>query len=357
MANLDNLEEISKVDSLGLLRSIESLPDQLGQAWTEVSQISIPDDLLSIKNVVVSGMGGSALGGRIIDSLIMDRATTPIEISTEFGLPNYVGAESLVIVCSYSGNTEETLASAQEAIAKNAKIFAITTGGKLGELCKEKALASYIFNPIHNPSNQPRMGLGYSVGAVLALLAKGKYIHVGSQEETTIVEKLRQFISDSSVRVPTSRNEAKAIALALFNKEIVLVASEHLVGAAHAFKNQINENSKTFSVLFDLPELNHHLLEGLANPRTLKPILQFLFIKSQMYSPEVLKRYPIVAAVVEKNNIATSFFECRSETKIEQIFEVLALAEYVSFYLSILYGIDPTPIVWVDYLKKELSKT
>ena len=357
MANLDNLEEISKVDASGLLGSIESLPDQLAQAWEEVSQISIPEDLLSVKNVVVSGMGGSALGGRIIDSLIMDRATTPIEISTEFRLPNYVGPESLVIVCSYSGNTEETIASAQEAIAKNAKIFAITTGGKIADLCKEKSLPSYIFKPIHNPSNQPRMGLGYSVGSVLALLAKGEYINMSSEEETNVVEKVRKFVSEHSVRVPTSQNVAKALAAALFNKEIVLVASEHLLGAAHAFKNQLNENSKTFSVLFDLPELNHHLLEGLVNPKEVKPILQFLFLGSKIYSPEVLKRYPIVTAVVEKNNISTTSFECRSETKIEQIFEVLTLGEYVSFYLSILYGVDPTPIVWVDYLKKELSKT
>jgi len=180
MADLDDLEQISKLDASNLLGSIEALPDQLKQAWEEVFQTSMPEDLLNVKNVVVSGMGGSALGGRIIDSLILDRANTPIEISTEYRLPNYVGPDSLVIISSYSGNTEETLSSAHDAIKKNAKIFVVTTGGKIAQLAKEEGLPSYIFNPIHNPSNQPRMGIGYSIGAVLALLVKGKYIQMSS---------------------------------------------------------------------------------------------------------------------------------------------------------------------------------
>jgi glucose/mannose-6-phosphate isomerase len=148
---------------------------------------------------------------------------------------------------------------------------------------------------------------------------------------------------------------AKRLATLLLNKLIILVASEHLVGAAHAFKNQLNENSKTFSALFDLPELNHHLLEALANPKGAKPFLQFLFLNSSLYSPDIGKRYPVAMEVVEKNNVAANSFECFSQSKLEQIFELLTLGEYVSFYLAMLYGLDPTPIVWVDYFKKKLG--
>ena len=357
MANLDNLEEVSKLDKSNLLGSIEALPDQIQQAWDEVSQTTIPQGLLNVKNIVVSGMGGSALGGRVIDSLILDRATTPIEVSTEFRLPNYVGPDSLVVVSSYSGNTEETISSANEAINKGAKVFVITTGGKLAQLAKSDALPSYVINPIHNPSNQPRMGVGYSIAAVLALLVKGGYIQMAAGEEKRLVEASRKFVSAYSVRLPTSQNVAKNLAKVLVNKEIVLVASEHLLGVAHAFKNQLNENSKAFAVLFDLPELNHHLMEGLANPKAVKPILQFLFLNSKLYSPEICKRYPITAEVVQKNNVATTTISCSSDSKIEQIFEVLTLGEYVSFYLSLLYDTDPTPIVWVDFFKQALSKS
>jgi len=172
-----------------------------------------------------------------------------------------------------------------------------------------------------------------------------------------LVEATRKYISEHSARIPTSQNVAKNLATSLFNKQVILVASEHLLGAAHAFKNQLNENSKTFAALFDLPELNHHLLEGLANPKAAKTMLHFLFLDSKLYSPEVSKRYPLTAEVVEKNNVATSTFETVSNTKIEQIFELLTLGEYVSFYLSILYDTDPTPIVWVDYFKKKLSES
>jgi glucose/mannose-6-phosphate isomerase len=356
MANLDNLDEISKLDKSNLLGSIEALPDQLQQAWDEILATSLSEQLLSVKNVVISGMGGSALGGRVVDSLILDRAITPIEVSTEFRLPNYVGPETLVVISSYSGNTEETLLSAQDALKKNAKVFVITTGGKLAELVSSEGLPAYIFEPKHNPSNQPRMGVVYSIGAVLALLSKGKYLHFSLDELNESVQKTRRLVSEYSVRVPLLQNPAKNLANTLREKAIVLVASEHLLGTAHAFKNQLNENSKTFSVLFDIPELNHHLMEGLAHPRAVKPILHFVLFNSKLYSPEVQKRYPLTAEVIEKNDIAASTIELQSSSKLEQIFEVLVLGEYVSFYLSMLYDIDPAPIPWVDYFKKKLAK-
>ncbi|OGM01914.1 hypothetical protein A2115_00505 [Candidatus Woesebacteria bacterium GWA1_41_8] len=354
MANLDNLEEISKLDKSNLLGSIEALPKQLMQAWEEISSTAIPPELLNVKNVVVSGMGGSALPGRIVDSLILDRATTPIEVSTEYKLPNYVGPDSLVIVSSYSGGTEETISALYDALNKKAKIFVVSTGGKLSELAKAQSLPSYIFTPKFNPSNQPRMGLGYSIGAVLFLLGKGNYIHLGESEVESLIAIAEKFVSEYSVRTPISQNPAKALANTLKGKATVLVASEHLVGISHAFKNQLNENSKAFAVLFDIPELNHHLMEGLSNPKEIKPLLEFLFVFSRLYSQPVRKRYPLTAEVVEKNDISTKTIELLSESKLEQIFEMLILGEYVSFYLSCLYGIDPTPIPWVDYFKKAL---
>lgn len=356
MANLDNLEEISKLDKSNLLGSIEALPQQLKQVWEEIASTAIPDDLLNVQNIVVSGMGGSALPGRIVDSLTLDRATTPIEVSTEYKLPNYVGPDTLVLLSSYSGNTEETLSAAYDAIEKRAKVFIVTTGGKLSEMAKSQKVASYIFTPRHNPSNQPRMGLGYSIGALLFLLGKAKYLQLAKEEVENLILATKKFVDNYSVRVPTSLNAAKNLAVSFKDRAVVLVASEHLSGVAHAFKNQLNENAKVFSVLFDIPELNHHLMEGLSNPRNIKPILRFLFFGSNLYSPEVRKRYLLTAEVVEKNDVSTSTIEAFSATKMEQIFEVLVLGEYLSFYLSMLYDIDPTPIPWVDYFKEKLAK-
>src|SRR3990167_11114956 len=149
MANLDNLGEISKLDKSKLLGSIEALPEQLRQAWDDIFQTSIPDELLGVGNIVISGMGGSALGGRIVDSLILDRARTPIEVFTEFRLPNYVNQDTFVILASYSGNTEETLTAGTEALTRGASIFCLTTGGKLQKFMEENSLVGYIFDPKH----------------------------------------------------------------------------------------------------------------------------------------------------------------------------------------------------------------
>ena len=355
MTNLDSIEEIKKVDKGNILDSITALPDQMAQVWQEIKENGVPEACRTSKNVVVSGMGGSALGGRIVDSLITDRARTPIEIFTEFRLPNYVNRDTFVILCSYSGNTEETLTAAHEALNRGASLFCITTGGKLGKFMEDNRLDGYIINPIHNPSNQPRMGLGYSIIAVLAALAKCEFINLLDTEVHEAIETARKFSEDFSVNTPTSQNLAKIFAAKLKNKIPVLIASEHLVGVTHAFKNQLNENSKVFALLFDIPELNHHLMEGLRNPAEAKKFLHFVFFESDLYSKEIKLRYPITKEVVGKQEVATDVYKLNSNKKLNQIFEELTFGSYVNLYLALLYDIDPSPIPWVDYFKDMLK--
>lgn len=357
MQSLDSLKEIKKLDKGGVLSSIENLTGQIRQAWKEVKGGEVPASCSLAKNVIVSGMGGSALGGRIVDSLLADRARVPIEVFTEYNLPNYVKAETLVILCSYSGNTEETLSAGKEALNRGAMLYGITTGGKLKEFLKVNGVQGYIFDPRANPSNQPRMGLGYSIASVLAVLSKCEFINLLDSEIEDVITATTQFVTDYGVAKDETNNPAKSIARKLKGKIPIIVASEHLVGSAHTFKNQLNENAKTFSAIFDIPELNHHLMEGLKNPYEIKNILHFLFIESQHYSKRVKVRYPLTREVVEKNDIGTEIYRAQGLKKIIEIFEILILSSYVSFYLAMLYDLDPTPIPWVDYFKQELSKS
>lgn len=356
MIDLDDLEQISNLDKENVLGSIQRLGEQISQAWSEVNELKTPDSCSLAENVVIIGMGGSALGGRIVDSLVYDRVRVPIETLTEFVLPNYTDKNTLVIVSSYSGNTEETMSAASEALAKGAQIFGITTGGKLKVFLEENNLPGYIFTPSNNPSEQPRMALGYSVSSILALLSKCQFIHLTDDEINQAVSNLNSLSQEFDIRSPEEVNIAKKLAKKLKGKIPVLIASEHLVGAGHAVKNQFNETAKTFSTLFDLPELNHHLMEGLRNPAEAKQFLQFLFVESLLYSSEVQKRYPLTKEVVEKNEVGYSSYVLKSSKKLDQIFELLCLGSFLSFYLAMLYGIDPQPIPWVDYFKKELSK-
>ncbi|MBI3397255.1 bifunctional phosphoglucose/phosphomannose isomerase [Candidatus Woesebacteria bacterium] len=356
MNALDDIKKIKELDKSGVRLSIEALPLQIQQAWNEVKNLPVPAYCSIAKNVIVSGMGGSALGGRIIDSLILDRVRTPIEVSTDFKLPNYANSETLVILSSYSGNTEETLSSALDAQKKNCQIFGIATGGKLAEFLNQNKYPGYIFKPSNNPSNQPRMSLGYSVSAILSVLSMCGFVDISDEEISGVCDYLKKGTSELDPSVPESNNIAKTIATKLYKKIPVIVASEHLLGSAHAFKNQLNENAKTFSTLFDLPELNHHLMEGLRFPAFNTELLHFLFFESSLYNEAIKKRYPLTEEVVSKNFVAYDIYSCHSDTKLKQIFEVLLAGSYIGFYLAMLYGIDPAPIPWVDYFKEKLSK-
>lgn len=356
MINLDWEKKIKKLDKGKVLQSIKRLPEQIEQSWQEVKKLNLPQACYLAKNIVISGMGGSSLGGRIIDSLITDRVRVPVEVFTEYHLPNYVSSQTLVIVSSYSGNTEEALSMAREALKKNAKIFVITTGGKLAEFLRKENLAGYILKPRANPSKQPRMGLGYSIAACLSILARCEFLSIYDQDIQEAIETCQKFIKEFGVQESEEKNLPKRMAKNLYGGIPVLIASEHLVGSAHTFKNQLNESSKTFSVLFDIPELNHHLMEGLRNPAPAKKFLNFLFLESKLYSPQIRKRYAVTKDVVEKNEIPFRTYLSRSDKKLEQIFEILVFGSFVSFYLAMLYNIDPLPIPWVDYFKQKLDQ-
>ena len=336
--------------------TIRAYPLQIKQAWEEIKSIYIPEEYQNVENVILCGMGGSALGGRIIDALIQERLRVPFEIYTEYHVPNYVNEKTLVIASSYSGNTEETINATYEALNKGAKVFGAVTGGKLAEIFKENKIPSYVFNPKHNPSDQPRMGLGYACGIILSLLTKLKLIQVLEEEVEEAVNKMNELLTEYNENSPSHKNLAFSYAQKLKDKIPVFIASEHLVGAAYSNKNQINENSKTFALLFDIPELNHHLLEGLIHPAKIRHLIQFIFIKSDLYSERVLKRYPITQDVMEKNGFDVHVYSPSSEKKLTQVFETLIFGSMTSYYLARDYKLNIVEIPWVDYFKEKMSK-
>jgi len=356
MDNLDNVEEIAKLDKGNVYASIQAIIKQAEQAWNEVEAIPIPNSYHNFENIVLSGMGGSALGGRVLHSLFLPNLTIPFEITTNYSLPGYVSDRSLVILSSYSGNTAETISSFHEALNKGGCVFVITTGGKLASLAQENKLPAYLYNPHENPSQQPRMALGYSITALIALFVKLGLIQLNKTDFKVILSSMDRLMAGFEARCPEADNLAKRLAHRMKNKIPVLVASSHLLGIAHAFKNQINENSKTFALLFDIPELNHHLMEGLKYPSEARALYQFIFLESASYKAEILKRYQITQDVISKNSVSFEKYRLETTSKVEQVYEILLLGSFVSFYLAMLYGIDPSPIPWVDYFKKELDK-
>jgi glucose/mannose-6-phosphate isomerase len=337
----------TSLDSLGIGKSLAAFPEQCHQVIHEIALQHIPHQCYLVDNIVISGMGGSALGGRIVASLERQNLRIPVVVSTEYHLPNFVNRKSLVVISSYSGNTEETLASLGEARAREAQIYIITGGGKLAQIAEQFDLPAYIFNPVNNISGQPRMGLGYNVLALITLLSRCQLIQPFHD-----LNELPDFLTKKQQRTDSLISFAEK----LVGRIPVLISSEHLKGAVHSFKNQLNENAKTFADLFDLPEANHHLLEGLSRPRSNSDNLIFIFFKSRHYHPEVLRHYSLTLDIVKKQHIPCLEYETDGPSRLFEVMELLQATSYIAYYLSLLNGVDPGPIPWVDYFKDQLKK-
>lgn len=353
---LDQPGIYTQYDSLRIYDSIVGFKNQIEQTWLEVNQKPLPDHCNLAKNVVIAGMGGSALGGRIIRSLDQYILNVPMEVVTNYRLPAYIDKHSLVILSSYSGNTEETISCAHDALSRGAQVYCIATGGKLMEMAKMNKLSHFQIDAKFNPSNQPRMGLGYSVIAQFALLARCGFINFEQKDVEQIGHLLEKLYSHYRKELPTEKNAAKQIAEKLKNQVVIFFSANHLVGTAHAIKNMINENSKTFSTTFDLPELNHHLLEGLSFPKSFRDCAHFLLIASDQYPAVIRRRLEITKDILKKHGYQYTVIKPESAHPTLQVFETLYFGEYVSYYLGLLHRIDPGPIPSVDYLKKELAK-
>lgn len=353
---LDSREEIAAVDKHNMLGSIEQLGSQVQQIWEIAQGLTFDPSYSKVTSVVVAGMGGSALGTHVIQTVFKNEIKVPIVIVPDYTMPSFVNENTLVIASSYSGSTEETLAATEDAIRKGAKITGITSGGKLAELLKSHNLPVLVFEPKFNPSNQPRMGLGYSIFGQFALFAKMGLLAIGDTEYKAVLEAIARAHLISGVGVDQESNPAKLLAFDFTTHIPVITAAEHLEGVSHVFANQLNENAKTYSEFRVIPEMNHHLMEGLKFPINLDGDIIYFLAESDLYMPSNSLRTTLSQEVLEQNKIEYRTLKLTSKTKLEQAFELLTFGAYASFYLAMLHNIDPAPIPWVDWFKDQLKK-
>lgn len=354
--DLDNIEGIKRLDEQNILGSIETLPDQCLHAWESANKIEVPESYRSINKVVMCGMGGSGLGARVIESVYADQIKIPLVRVNDYNLPNFVDSDTLVICSSYSGETEETISNINQAIAKKAKVMAIGGGNSLIKIAQQNNFPYYQIDPKYNISNQPRMAIGYSIIGQVILCTKTGLIDFTHKDLSKVISVMKKIASKINVNVPTDQNEAKKIAMMMKDTMTFFVSAEHLVGGMHVVNNQANENAKHFTADFEIPELNHHLMEGMGHPSDKDAKLFGFFANSNLYSEKITKRFAITKEVCQKQNIKIHEVNINSESKISQIFELIQLGAYVGFYLSMLYNQNPSPIPWVDFFKKKLGQ-
>lgn len=337
---------MANLDPKHVLTSTEMLTDQCKQIWNDAKNLKIPSTYTDCQNIVICGMGGSAYAGYVISSLFKDELKVPLFSNNDYHLPAFVNENTLVLLSSYSGSTEEVLSCFQEANKENSKITGITGGGKLGDFFKEQNLTALTFEPKFNPSGQPRLGTGYMVFGVIALLVKLNYLQVTDEEISNAINDL----GDSQDAI---KARAKEIAQKIYGFMPIYIAAEFLNGNVHIIRNQTNETAKSFAAFSELPELNHHLMEGLKNPADKK--LFALFISSDLYSDKLKRRLELTKDVVGKNGIIFDEYKSTGSSKLSQMLNVLSFGGYLTLHLAFLYKEDPSLIPWVDYFKKQLG--
>jgi len=328
-------------------QSIQRLSIQVSESFKLGKKISPAINLRKTANIIVCGMGGSALGADLIGSLFADKIRVPLIINRNYELPFFANQNSLIVISSYSGNTEEALSCLNEALKKHFKIFIITSGGRLGRLAKQKKLPAVIFKPVDNPSFQPRLGTGYSLGIFWQLLKKIKALPTDDKQENEFIKALRLADKKYWLSWPLAQK--------IHNKTPIFVAAEFLSGNAHIIANQLNESAKIFASYYLLPELNHHLLEAVAAPLDLRKKWLFVFLKSNLYNKRNYQRFFLTQKIFKKLKINYLNFPLTGATKIAQAASVLVHGSYLSLFTSRLLKKNPLKIPLVDYLKKELK--
>ncbi|MBI4426123.1 MAG: hypothetical protein HY567_00955 [Candidatus Kerfeldbacteria bacterium] len=338
-----------------VLASLRSFAEQCRRGFAEARAVTFPASFRKIDQVVVVGMGGSALGSDVIRSVFFDQLRLPLTVVNGYALPRSVTSRTLVILSSYSGTTEEVLAAAASAHRHRARITGLTVGGPLGTWFRRHQLPWYRIDGGANPAGQPRLGLGYSIMGQLGLLAGLGLIRLPGRAVTSLAAYLERRAWDFDVARPKRTNPAKQLAVTLRTSLPIVVGAEHLSGSVHAMANQLNETAKTLAVPFQLPELNHHLLEGLRWPRAVRQATMVLF-RSDLYHRRVATRVRVTAELAERAGLRATVVPVHGMDRLTQAFDLLVFAGYVSLYLAVVHGVDPLAIPTVDELKRRLHR-
>lgn len=347
---IESFEAIKKADPGDMLTKIKDLPSQVRDAWKIVQGTTLPPAYGDVRNITVLGMGGSAIGGEFAGALLADELKVPLNVHRDYGIPGYVGRDSLVIVSSFSGNTEETLSGFDEAKKRGAKILAITTGGRLAAEAKALRLPLITFG-YHA---QPRAALGYSLTLVLGALGKlGFARDMGTEIDQALkdVAKLEERVHEGA-----RTNDAKKLAIELYGKIPVVFGAGAMGVMARRVKDQWNENAKNWAHYDVMSELNHNAVVGFPHPPLARDAQTVILLRSRRDNPRHQVRFEVTKELLDRSQIPHRDLQFDGDSLLSEILQMTYFTDYVSFYVALLNGADPSPVASIDYLKDRLAK-
>jgi glucose/mannose-6-phosphate isomerase len=350
--NLDDTAAFTRLDVNNMLAEIDGLPDQLGSAWELGYQLPLPE-WSDLQNIVICGLGGSAIGADLFAAYALDRCRIPIVVHRDYDLPAWAtGQRTLVIASSHSGNTEETLSSWAAAQARGCRCLAMTTGGRLAEAASSAGAPVWRF--VHG--GQPRAAVGYSFGLLLTALARLNLLPDAADHLHAAIPAMRAQQETLRAASPAVKNPAKRIAGQLVGRVATVIGSGLLAPVARRWKGQINELAKTWAQFDLLPEADHNTLAGVLNPEPALAHVMVLYLRSPGDHPRNRLRSDLTRQTMMIEGLNTDFVEARGDTPLAQQWTCLHYGDYVAYYLAMAYGVDPTPVEAIQGFKRALEE-
>jgi len=320
-----------------------------GKQWEQIQQVyDIPELNFTPENIVYAGMGGSALEAYILQS--WPGLSIPFEIVRGYDIPQYISDKTLFIASSYSGNTEETVEALHHAEEKSAKIVVMSSGGKLAEIAKEKA---YVFAQLPT-GYQPRHVVVYCYKALFTILEKAGMQVNEEPVFKKAVELVRNAVKQWQADVPTSSNPAKRLALELAGTSPVIYAGPKLFPAAYKWKISFNENAKNVAWCDAFPEFNHNEFIGWSSHPVDKPY-SIIQLQSSLEHPKIQKRFDASNRLLSGRWPEPHIIKVEGEDLLSQLLWSSALGDFVSIYVALLNGVNPTPVDLLEKLKAEIA--
>ncbi len=339
---LDDPKRIRATDPGGMYDRILDLGHQLREAWERTEEAALPR--VKVTDVTVLGMGGSAIGGDFAAALLAPELAVPMSVHRDYGCPNYVGKESLVIASSYSGNTEETLSGFAEARRRGAKLVAMTTGGSLAEEARSAGVPLVTFSY----QARPRAALGWSLGLILGVLSRIGLTRDLWPDIATALSELDRFAG--------APNIGKDLARKLYGRVVGMYGYGVMGVMARRWKGQWNENAKNWSFFDVMPELNHNAVIGFPHPDVAREALTIVLLRSSRDGARVALRFDVTAELLGRANIPVEQVTFRGSNALSEVLQAAYLGDHVSFYVALLNGADPSPVESIDYLKSRLAQ-
>ncbi len=351
MTNLD-LAHIKQYDPEDMLHLLSSFSEQCKRGWEigEALKLEGYDEWIP-NNIVIAGMGGSGIGGDLVKAVVGNQFPCPIIVHRGYTLPAFVTSQTLFVAVSYSGNTEETLLSVESAFAQGANILAVTSGGKLGAFADVHNLPCVII-----PAGQPpRASLGYLLMPILSVLARLEFVRdldfQSDLEET--VALLAQLGRDFHPDAPES--QPKRLAQALHGKLPIIYTPQELEAIAMRWKGQMNENSKSLAYYSVYPEMNHNEIEGWKHPSVLTQQCHVIQLRDPIAPSQTQRRMDITAELIQPHTAGITQVHSVGKSLLARLLSLVAIGDWASFYLAILYQQNPTPVGRIEELKRRLE--